>query len=60
MVRIKGIVKTATQVQQALQAGLTPAEVNSFKKFVRQSIKKIELICDRSNSSPSQLMNIVM
>lgn len=55
MIRIKGVVKTATEVQSTLQTGIPAAEVNSFKKFVRRSLKEIEQICDRHNTSPSQL-----
>lgn len=55
MIRIKGVVKTATQVQQTLQTGIPAAEVNSFKKFVGQSIQEIERICDRHNTVPTQL-----
>ena len=55
MIRIKGVVKTANEVKHALQNGIPNAEVNSFKKFVRRSLKEIEQICDRHNTSPSQL-----
>lgn len=55
MILIKGVVKTANEVKHALQNGIPNAEINSFKKFVRQSIKEIEQICDRHHTSPSQL-----
>ncbi|WP_019505078.1 hypothetical protein [Pleurocapsa sp. PCC 7319] len=55
MIRIKGVVKTANEVQHALQNGILASEANSFKKFVKRSLKEIEQICDRHNTSPSQL-----
>lgn len=55
MVCFKGVVKTANEVKITLQNGIPHAEVNSFKKFVRRSLQEIEQICDRHNTSPSQL-----
>ena len=55
MIRISGVVKTATQVQSALQQGIPPQEVKSFQEFIQKSLQAIEQICDRHNTSPEQL-----
>jgi hypothetical protein len=42
MIRISGVVKTATQVQSVLQQGIPPQEVKSFQEFVHKSLQAIE------------------
>jgi hypothetical protein len=55
MIRIRGAVRIAKQVKISLKVGIPPAEVESFRQFVRRSVQDIERLCYQAQASPAQL-----
>ncbi len=43
--RINGLVSVFNQVRAQLQAGLTPAEIEPFKRQVQSTVREVEAIC---------------
>ncbi|MBI1766603.1 MAG: M48 family metallopeptidase [Acidobacteria bacterium] len=53
--RINGLVSVFNRVRAQLQAGLTPAEVEPFKRQVQSTVREIEAICRRHGVTPEHL-----
>lgn len=55
MIRIGGLVRAFNQVRATLQAGIPPAEQESFRRQVRQIIREVEEIC-AGHGHPSRIL----
>ncbi len=55
MLKIKGLVSVFNRVRSQLQSGLHPEEVESFRNQVNATIRDVEEICRRHNTTPEQL-----
>ena len=49
-IRINGLIKFFNHVRSQLQAGLTPDEVEPFKRQVRKIVSDVEAICREAHT----------
>ncbi len=53
--RINGLISVFNHVRSQLQAGLTPDEVEPFKKHVKKIVSDVEAICRQHGAGPDHL-----
>lgn len=54
-IRINGLIKFFNHVRSQLQAGLTPDEVEPFKRQVKRIISDVEMVCRQHGAMPDHL-----
>jgi predicted metal-dependent hydrolase len=55
LIRIKGLVRAASQIRQQLQAGIRPAVAQPFREQVASILRKVETFCARGGATPDFL-----
>ncbi len=55
MIRIKGLVRAASQMRQQLQAGIRPEDAQRLREQVASMLRKVETLCARGGTTPDLL-----